>query len=1329
MSGVELAVASGAGKALASSLLSKKVIDFFSTWKLDSFLLDKLEIQLNSVEALLSDAQEKLIEENTRVEKWVQKARFAIYDAEDLLDKILADVPGSSMLRTDIIDLVESSDSVRDKLKYKVKSIHPFKKTIEEELGKIIERLQFIAAQKEVLGLKEKNELASYRKGRLSTSLANETSIICGRSEDKETIMRMLNSREGNDDALRVIPIIGMGGIGKTTLACMVFHEYRSLNRSFGLPSWIGHLLQRQDNSSTHTIFDVKGWACVSDDFDATRINKSLLESVTGQESKVDNNLELLQHELKKKLQGKKFLVVLDDIWSDDPQNWDAVRTSLSVGAPGSRVIVTTRWENVAHVVSSSHNFFYELDKLSRDESWSLFEKIVFRDGNSNAHPILIDIGKEIVRRCKGLPLAIKMVGGLLLSKGNDETEWRSVLNNKIWENTKIIPSLRLSYYHLPLGVQNCFAYCSIFPKDYTFSMEEVIMLWIGEGLIEKFCDGNRYEDVARTYFTHLRSKFFFQESSGGSKFVMHDLVHDLAMHVSRGLCVDFKNVTVQSRRLSYIQGKDEPHFNQMSGTKLSHLRTFMPLSEDGFSSGGRGFYFNNKLLSDLLSNFKLLRVLSLEGYTIFTLPEAVGDMKLLRYLNLSSTNIDSLPDKICRLYNLQILLLSDCWKLKRLPAEICNLVNLRHLNFKWTELEEMPDGIGSMRNIRTLSKFKLGRGKSKQMREFKELLNLEGKLHISSLNNVDDVNDIVIASFKNKEYIKELVLDWDSDWGWGPTTRARVTELDEKVLDAIEAHKKLKSLTIRWYGGKRLSDWIVSVRPSFTAMASLCISNCFHLEVLPSLGNLPFLKCLKMQGLNCIESFGEEFYGDSPTPFQALEELHIDGMDALKTWCSPGCDRLGFQILCDLQIRSCRKLTKIPYCFPSLTQIFIGYCNNLIKFETFGEAKEGSSSVTACRHLPFQSVHITMCPNLEEIPNNFANSDSFEIGYCEKLVSLPRLQHVRKLKLHDVSVSLPVNAALHDCGYDAMEELTIESPLSNLFCAEINRLTSLKSLQLIIPNGMRPAGSTDEDCEVISLPPHISDFTICHGTFRVHTKVLTELSNLSSLTKLELYQYASESLPDVELPSTLKSLTVGICFSLRTVPDRFLSSCMKSLQELWVIECDYLVCLPSSLSTLESLEILSIRKCGSIRQFPILTRSGLYCLTSLSSLWISDCRGLECLPDGLHKATTLLSLHIEKCPNLHITEDGDGFPANLRKLRISDCGKMKPFVKMVLPTLTSLRHLELEEFADISTLEHCLPESIQYLKIKKFPRLKSLSRVLPSLKHLRRLYVYNCPF
>uniref|UniRef100_A0A7N0RD24 Uncharacterized protein n=1 Tax=Kalanchoe fedtschenkoi TaxID=63787 RepID=A0A7N0RD24_KALFE len=1179
MSGIEGVLASAAFNVIFNRLLSEKVYDFFSTWKLDTTLLDQLKTQVNSVVALLHDAEEKLIEENDEVEKWAQKAMFAIYDAEDFLDKILADEPGSNKVHAHSTSIVESNDSGKDKINYKVKeiaqAIHPGKETIKEELGKIIKRLEFIAAPKKNLGLK-KNDLTSYRKGRLiSFCLANKTSSIYGRSMDTHKIVRMLNSREGNDDALRVIPLVGMAGIGKTTLAGLVFHEYKSLNQSFGLPGWLVRLVRRIHNSSNFLGFDLKGWVHVSDEFDVTRVFKSLLESITGQESKVDNNFELLLQELRDKLQGRRFLIVVDDLWSTKPGDWDVLRTCFSVGDPGSRVIVTTRSIVVARTVTTTHDFFHELEKLSRDESWELFADNVFGKKNPRVNSRLKKIGKEIVSRCEGLPLAIKIIGGLLRSKGNDESEWTSILKNEIWSNTKILPSLRLSYYHLPMGVKNCFAFCSIFRKHYTFSMEEVVMLWVGEGLIDNFCEGNPCEDVARTYFTHLCSTCFFQEiTSGGSEFVMHNLIHDLAVCVSRGLSVDLDNLNVQSRRLSYIQGKEESLLNNMSRKQvryLSHLRTLLPLREDWSSRGGQGFHLDNKLFGDLLSNFKLLRVLCLGGYVISKLPDSVVDMKLLRYLDLSRTDIDHLPDKICRLINLQILFLTCCRNLKRLPSEICNLVNLRHLHIDGTNLKEMPDGIGRMKNIRTLSEFVLGRGKSKQMREFKELVHLQGKLHISGLNNVKDPQDVVFAGFNQKEGLEELVLEWKAAGEMG-------TELaDEKVLDAIEAHENLKSLTIKWYGGKRLSDWIVGVGPSFIDLVSLSITDCFNCEALPSLGNLQFLKHLTMERLDSLESFGVEIYGDSRTPFQALEKLVIKDMKVLKTWCFPG---VGFQILNDLRIQHCDELTKIPYCFPRLSRLDISNCRNLVKLDMCGEAEEGSTSITASRH-SFQSIHIFSCPELKEIPNSFTNSDSFEIELCQKLVSVPRLQHVRKLTLRDVGVSLPVEAALQECRDEVMEELTIQSPLSDLYSAKIHRFTYLKSLGLIIPI----ICSEDEDGEVmIRLPPNLSDFSIHGGmSLHVHTKILTELSNLNSLTKLNLFEYYLESLPDVELPSTLKSLTFAHCSAIRSIPDRFLSGCSTSLQLLRIVNCPNLACLPPSLSTFESLRTLHVDRCEKL--------------------------------------------------------------------------------------------------------------------------------------------------
>ncbi|KAB1211944.1 putative disease resistance RPP13-like protein 1 [Morella rubra] len=264
-----------------------------------------------------------------------------------------------------------------------------------------------------------------------------------------------------------------MGGLGKTTLAQLVYDDNR-VEEHFGL----------------------KAWVCISNDFDVLKITKTISERVGLSTHGDSKDLDLLQVALKQKLMEKKFLIVLDDIWNENYDAWEILCKPFRNGPQGSRIIATTRGLHVASVMRST--ITYPLKKLPEEDCWSLFAKHAFRDNDLGVHPELEAIGREIVKKCNGLPLAAKAIGSLLWSK-LDINEWDKILKSELWDlQTDVIPALRLSYQYLPSHLKQCFAYCSIFPQDYKFRKEELILLWMAEGFFQQD------KQVGDEYFRHL---------------------------------------------------------------------------------------------------------------------------------------------------------------------------------------------------------------------------------------------------------------------------------------------------------------------------------------------------------------------------------------------------------------------------------------------------------------------------------------------------------------------------------------------------------------------------------------------------------------------------------------------------------------------------------------------------------------------------------------------------------------------------------------------------------------------------------------------------------
>ncbi|KAJ8747326.1 hypothetical protein K2173_013130 [Erythroxylum novogranatense] len=477
---------------LLDRMASERFVDFIRRHKLSDRLLQKLKIYVISVRGVLDDAEEKEITKPA-VEQWLHELKNASFEADDLLDEI--DYEATRL------ELEAESLSLVDKVR---KFLHPrksFKKGLKARLMEILEKIEDLVRQKDALSLTENKGGGQSTQRMLTTSLV-ETSDIFGREGDQEAIMKVLLSDDVNrSNKLTIISIVGLGGIGKTTLAQLIYRDERVQNR-----------------------FDVRGWVCVSDVFDVPRITRDIVKEVA-QMSCDGKTLNQIQVKLNEELTGKRFLLVLDDVWNETVNYWDQLLTPLKSGGPGSTIIMTTRNDGVATTVSSSSIF--RLGELASTECWKLFCKYAFDDENCDDYPHLEEIGQKIVKKCDGLPLAVRVMGGVLRSERNVK-DWENVLRNDLWEVSKdgILPVLRLSYRYLPSHLKQCFAYCSIFPKDCWLKKEQLILWWMAEGfLIEK---GNKtMEELGEEYFKQLVSRSFFQRA--GNSFGMHDLINDLA--------------------------------------------------------------------------------------------------------------------------------------------------------------------------------------------------------------------------------------------------------------------------------------------------------------------------------------------------------------------------------------------------------------------------------------------------------------------------------------------------------------------------------------------------------------------------------------------------------------------------------------------------------------------------------------------------------------------------------------------------------------------------------------------------------------------------------
>ncbi|KAL4394404.1 putative disease resistance RPP13-like protein 1 [Arachis hypogaea] len=1225
------ALLSAALQVLFDRLASKKMLDFIKEKNLSRNSVENLEIKLLSLSKVLSDAEKKQIHD-PEVKKWVNTLKDAAFDADDILDEIATEAEKAS-----------NSGTVPKKL-FPI-SFNSYYRDLENRLEEILKRLGFIVAEKDNLGLVEGNvDIVSQIVP--TTSLVDE---VFGREMDKKVIMELLLEEDDSSGSkIGVIPIVGIGGVGKTTLAQLVYNDNK-VEEHFGLKAWID----------------------VSQQFDVSHVTKMIL-AVTGLYNYDLDDLNLLQVKLKEKLLKKRFLIVLDGVWNAKPDDWELFCRPLQIGDQGSKIIVTTRHETVALKVGTVETYF--LKELGDEDCLRVFAKHALLSRSAIQDQNIHVIYGEIAKKCRGLPLAAKALGGLLRSIPSVD-DWYKILKREIWqfsdEELGIIPALKLSYYYLPSHLKRCFAYCSIFPKGYVYDKEQIILLWMAENFIETPNQGLTMEEVGDQYFNELVSRSFFQKSSfHKSQFMMHDLINDLARDVFGEFCSKLEDkfsppVMEKTRHISFL--RDNYDLDLVEDLKMAkRLRTFLSLNLLWPFLAST----SQEVPVDHLTVLTCLRVLSLNDcYEIKRLSKSIGNLIHLRYLDVSRTSITKLPESVCTLYNLQTLKAAKCASLRKLPKNLRRLVNLRYLDIRGTPLQQMPKKINKLVNLKMLSTFVVGKNKGSTIQELKEISKLHGSLSINKLQNVAGSADASNAKLVDKEFLEELKLNWDG------TTGLKDSQEEINLLNNLRPHENLKKLSLHYYRGTRFPNWLGN--HSFHSLTSMSLNCCRYCNSLPPLGQLPSLKVLEILQFDELVTIGNEFYGSSALkPFPSLEILKFICLPAWTKWHS--LRDKSFPCLYELHIENCPSLSDdLPRQLQSLVKLVIRDCQKL------------AASIPKAPAL--QEMEISNCDKvvLKEIPSNL---ESFKVKGCELMQSTFKALEYTGSRLQSLEMS--------SCSRDIMfPQLKLPSSLRKLIVQDCEKLV----IPTEQPNKTIEWISISESCDsLVSFP--MSMFPNLSYLFLKGCKALTSLLLSQNCLQFPILY----SLSIVNCPAF-------VCCGNFSAPN---------LTHLLISGCKSLISLPENMDFLmPSLQTLIIYKCPKIEYFP-----GGSLPSGLAELQIGYCDKLVANRSdwNLQRAESLeIFSIIGRCENVESFPDDDLLPANVAELFIDGFVHLKRLNGKGLENLDSLLEFNISMCPQIQSLpEEGLPNTLKFLSIWGCPLLrerckKDIGEDWPKISHI----------
>ncbi|KAH0714404.1 hypothetical protein KY284_007309 [Solanum tuberosum] len=775
--------------------------------------LESLCQNLSALQDFLDDTTTKDIETLKVVEK---RIRNVVYKAEDRIDSSLRSI------------IVEDREVKRQKA---CKSFY-------EELLKVEQQVYFL--NKEVMLIEFNNHGSkSAELARISSSLEKSTleeNSIVGMEDDFNTILDHLTAQTKK---LIVIPIFGMGGIGKTTLARKVY-----------------------DDSYIRSRFDKQAWVTISQEYNERQMLLELVSSITGskQETSDDELMEIVYRGLK----GRRFLIVVDDIWSTNA--WDQMQRTFPNDDNRSRILLTTRLKYVADYVSYPDIPLHSKSFLSLKDSWNLFTEKIFK--KNPCPPLLEKTGKHIVKQCRGLPLSVVVISGILGKMDPTHDNWKNVeknLNSFFGTVSELCQSiLSLSYSYLPQYLRACFLYIGGFPEDREIYVSKLIRLWIAEQFV-KARSNKRLEVVAKEYLEELIDRSLIltgqQTANGRMKTCkIHDLLRQLCLseaHTENVVHVMNGNVlkAIDDQRRMILLSKDEEKHDYRMQHSSGIIRTFISMQLD----------FPVRMCS-IVSQFKLLKVLDVLP-VLYDFSCVIPQLVHLRYVDVQIKEAVSLA----KMRNLQTIIIR------------------RHVYLGPTTLKQ-PLDIWRMSEIRHLD--------------------IDLPLYISNPVEAEQplclLNNLLTLYLRNSPFVAEIIRRTPN------LKKLKIVDDSEHpdwtvILDSLSILQDLETLNIETQENidPMIISGDISLIPNLKKLT--LIGTHIPWEVVNLLANLPNLEKLK---LDCAFA-GTDWKVDEDVVFHKLKYLQLYGPYDPKRWEAAGSDN--FPMLEQLLLHGFCELEEIP--------------------------------------------------------------------------------------------------------------------------------------------------------------------------------------------------------------------------------------------------------------------------------------------------------------------------------------------------------------------------------------------------------------------------------